>query len=89
MNININNKYFIEKIQHFAKISYYCYILEYLIKNNYRYLTLNIINRLSRYDNNDFDKINYLDPYSCIPTDNQIFNLKKKLIILLKIFLQY
>jgi len=80
----------LNKNHHFAKISYYCYILELLIKNNNRYLNYEIINRLDRYDNYDeFNKIEYLDPYISIPSLTQSNYLKLKLVILLKVFLQY
>lgn len=78
--------------QQFSKISYYCYELEKLIKFNNRYLTKNIIDRLDRYDLYNYSKfkiIEYLDPCITCPSYIQIFNIKRKLVKLLKIFLQY
>ena len=78
----------VKSIQHFAKISYYCYIIENLLLTKQKYIPFDVIDRLDRYDNyDDFLKIEYLDPYSSMPTIYQTINLKSKLVYLLKIFL--
>ena len=80
----------IDKAQTFAKISLYCYILEKLISVNNRYINRKIINTLNRYYNYDeFKKIEYLDPYISVPSNNEIINIKLKLNKILYEFFKY
>jgi hypothetical protein len=80
----------INKAQFFAKITLYCHILEKLISMNNRYINEKIINTLNRYyDNKEFKKIEYLDPYISVPSDDKIMNIKFKLNKILHEFLKY